>query len=219
MNKKIKIEIAVGIIAVVAIVVGVAVWKENREIKFETPKVAIEKKVGGTVCTMEAKLCANGSYVSRTGPNCEFAACPEVKKDETADWKTYRNDKYGFTFQYPNKLVIDPKSDDNSIWVSGGYDEFGQLGQDHYTISIQSNLNNISLEKFLSNHDINLKNSTIKDIEIDNRSAKRYWKDSVFSTGVAVKLNNNIVFINGGDWDDKPYVSFETFLATFKFTK
>ena len=30
-------------------------------------------------CTMEAKLCLDGSYVGRTGPKCEFAACPEVK--------------------------------------------------------------------------------------------------------------------------------------------
>lgn len=27
-------------------------------------------------CTMEARLCPDGSYVGRTGPNCEFAQCP-----------------------------------------------------------------------------------------------------------------------------------------------
>lgn len=27
-------------------------------------------------CTMEAKVCPDGSTVGRTGPNCEFAACP-----------------------------------------------------------------------------------------------------------------------------------------------
>lgn len=27
-------------------------------------------------CTQEAKQCSDGSYVSRTGPNCEFAQCP-----------------------------------------------------------------------------------------------------------------------------------------------
>lgn len=40
-------------------------------------------------CTMEAKLCPDGSYVGRTGPNCEFAKCQttypspvgECKKD------------------------------------------------------------------------------------------------------------------------------------------
>lgn len=28
-------------------------------------------------CTMEAKLCGDGSAVGRTGPNCEFAKCPD----------------------------------------------------------------------------------------------------------------------------------------------
>ena len=31
---------------------------------------------GYTACTLEAKLCPDGSAVGRTGPNCEFAKCP-----------------------------------------------------------------------------------------------------------------------------------------------
>lgn len=31
-------------------------------------------------CTMEAKLCPDGSYVGRTGPNCEFTECPAPTK-------------------------------------------------------------------------------------------------------------------------------------------
>ena len=27
-------------------------------------------------CTLEAKLCPDGSYVGRVGPHCDFAACP-----------------------------------------------------------------------------------------------------------------------------------------------
>ncbi len=27
-------------------------------------------------CTMEAKICPDGSGVGRTGPNCDFAPCP-----------------------------------------------------------------------------------------------------------------------------------------------
>ncbi len=34
-------------------------------------------------CTQEAKICPDGSSVGRTGPNCEFTACPE-QKSETA---------------------------------------------------------------------------------------------------------------------------------------
>ncbi len=30
----------------------------------------------GVFCTMDAKLCADGSYVGRVPPACEFAACP-----------------------------------------------------------------------------------------------------------------------------------------------
>lgn len=32
--------------------------------------------VESVACTMDAKLCPDGSAVGRTGPNCEFAACP-----------------------------------------------------------------------------------------------------------------------------------------------
>ena len=31
-------------------------------------------------CTQEAKQCADGTYVGRTGPNCSFAACPAATK-------------------------------------------------------------------------------------------------------------------------------------------
>ena len=33
---------------------------------------------GGVACTMEAKICPDGSAVGRTGPNCEFAECPST---------------------------------------------------------------------------------------------------------------------------------------------
>lgn len=38
--------------------------------------------VGETICAMDAKLCPDGSYVSRTGPNCEFTACLNSIKPE-----------------------------------------------------------------------------------------------------------------------------------------
>lgn len=34
--------------------------------------------VAPVVCTMDAKECPDGSFVGRTGPRCEFAACPGV---------------------------------------------------------------------------------------------------------------------------------------------
>ncbi|MBI2338686.1 hypothetical protein HYU95_05905 [Candidatus Daviesbacteria bacterium] len=40
-------------------------------------------------CNEEAKLCPNGSYVGREGPNCEFKQCPAPKPsipDEAAEF-------------------------------------------------------------------------------------------------------------------------------------
>ena len=48
-------------------------------------------------CTMEAKLCPDGSSVGRVGPKCEFAACP----DSTIGWKTYTSADLSFEFKYP----------------------------------------------------------------------------------------------------------------------
>lgn len=36
-------------------------------------------------CTMEAKICPDGSAVGRTGPQCEFSACPEAGGGVTPD--------------------------------------------------------------------------------------------------------------------------------------
>jgi hypothetical protein len=40
-------------------------------------------------CTMEAKACTDGSYVGRSGPNCEFEACPATSCDYNSLEKAY----------------------------------------------------------------------------------------------------------------------------------
>jgi len=60
---------------------------------------------GPAVCTQEAKLCPDGSYVGRTGPNCEFQACPVATQTQIpADWKTFTDTAQGISFRYPENL-------------------------------------------------------------------------------------------------------------------
>lgn len=39
------------------------------------------------ICTMEAKLCPDGSSVGRVPPTCEFAPCPTIKNEGTVSGK------------------------------------------------------------------------------------------------------------------------------------
>ncbi|MBU1091792.1 hypothetical protein KKA27_02950 [Patescibacteria group bacterium] len=82
-----KIVLIIGIVVVLCAVVYGTLY-------YFLPKI-------GDFCTMDVKLCPDGSYVGRTPPFCRFKDCPEVI-DPTADlsadeagWKTYRNEEYG----------------------------------------------------------------------------------------------------------------------------
>lgn len=52
-------------------------------------------------CTQEAMLCPDGSYVGRTGPNCEFAPCPGINDG----WKKATDTDADVTFMYPEALT------------------------------------------------------------------------------------------------------------------
>ena len=93
----------ISTIAGITIFVVVAVFAFGGVFAYEYYLEKNEQKTEGdqntepTACTMEAKVCPDGSSVGRTGPNCEFTECPIV--DQTAGWKTYSGN--GFSFKYP----------------------------------------------------------------------------------------------------------------------
>ncbi len=59
----------IAIVAVLIVAAGVYAYRT-------TTAPSNGGEASQVVCTMEAKLCPDGSYVGRTGPYCEFAACP-----------------------------------------------------------------------------------------------------------------------------------------------
>jgi hypothetical protein len=102
-----KFLLIVVILAVIAI--GGILWWQN----YETQKPI--------ACTQEAKICPDGSAVGRTGPNCEFTACPAPETTDTStssiqDWQTYRNEEYGFETKYPDDWKISSGNKDRIVF-------------------------------------------------------------------------------------------------------
>jgi hypothetical protein len=85
MNKKIAPLFAFTVVAIFAAILLVLLfWQRGNfdEENFLSPAnyTKVKKNTSGnTKCTMEAKVCPNGSSVERSGPNCEFAPCPEER--------------------------------------------------------------------------------------------------------------------------------------------
>jgi hypothetical protein len=74
------------IIAVAVLVLAGVVWAMNAQVA-KAPGASAP--TGGVkACTKEAKICPDGSAVERSGPNCEFAACPTAPSTTTTTTTT-----------------------------------------------------------------------------------------------------------------------------------
>lgn len=86
----------------VGIIGGAYFWSRVQFTKSAQPNIK--------ACTQEAKLCPDGSSVGRVGPNCEFAACPQpaaTPSNETTGWKTYTDNKSGYSINYPSAWMVE----------------------------------------------------------------------------------------------------------------
>ena len=102
----------------------------------------------GSGCTTEAKQCPDGSYVTRQGPNCEFAACPQppppagytVKTASKQGISSYIVDANGMTLYYFTRDTQGTGSSSPASLCSGGCSEIWPVFYAS-TINVPSNLN------------------------------------------------------------------------------
>ena len=57
-------------------------------------------------CTLEAKVCPDGSSVGRVGPNCEFAPCPTTDPIKGADCELQKGQNLSDNFVKGEVLVL-----------------------------------------------------------------------------------------------------------------
>lgn len=66
----------------------------------------LDSKDTNVACTMDAKICPDGSSVGRTAPNCEFAVCPSIPAQEVGQLPNLNTEK--------EKVEIKNEDDDMS---------------------------------------------------------------------------------------------------------
>lgn len=97
MNKSLVITIVVLLI----LGLGIAwVWGSVNN----TPTLDPGEEQNEVACTLEAKICPDGSTVGRVGPSCEFEACPSGTVESTSQWQTATNTEAEVSFRYPETL-------------------------------------------------------------------------------------------------------------------
>lgn len=177
-------------------------------------------------CTADAKVCDDGTSVGRSGPNCEFDACPvfsvapEATPDPTADWKTYFSKDRSFSFKFPENLVTSSSNELNLVF----YDSTLQNPK------TTDQVLNIGVSK---GDKSTYKSSPLSDEQVYTDGQGRVWKTGVVGaeainfTGVLeVGMNVYEVGIQSGSvkGDENSFVDTHRVLAnqilsTFMFTE
>jgi len=173
------------------------------------------------LCTEDAMQCPDGSYVGRTGPKCEFSACPRLKSDfnqiDTSEWKIYRNEKYGFLVKYPVDWIVLNEG------ISAGLDyehvaKFTVPGWKlpSITITVFSQTNNIPTLEILHKYDKSLQSGTSIELNGVKMAVYGSFAEEFGTEGVVFRSNNVLVYIHEfGIGTSKKYLN--QILSTFKF--
>lgn len=161
--------------------------------------------------------------------------------DPTANWKTYTNTKYGFSFKYPKDWVIEEepvKKQGILIWSAEGYAQLEEGRNNDYGRSyipevfinyydnilvepenVSSNMGAKTLDEYVvKNIDI------VNEEKIDFASQKAYaaqWGGMGISYAILAEHNQNIIelrFNADGDGSDLS-LGQKKIISSFQFTK
>ena len=232
-NKKIASEVGVGIILLIAIILGGSFWMQSKKIENikQAPVAAVQKPIeqkpietSGTVCTQEAKLCSDGkTYVSRTGLSCQFAPCPDEVVTLTNNVPASKNNDNQFSidnlkFNLPKGLIV-AKESDGKIYIKdlnykSKYDVFlytSSISKRHMSVNAVSDITTI-------NPPISFNGGSFSAEDIGGAMASYIVdiKDYQYEIVWYVVGNEPIPADNGGLWSPHSSFTSEKILAIMK---
>ncbi len=166
----------------------------------------------------KAKLQSQIDDLNKQVAELKATSSTSATTDETANWKTYTNSTYGFSFKYPanftvadelnktgnwtvaKKLKVSDSTDGLELWVNP--DGFGPFFPE-YTYKITPTATGLTI------------NSKDKESAEDGQSDDVTFAKTQFTYG----KNTYLLHYKIKGSDSKPLTQFDTFLSTFQFTK
>jgi hypothetical protein len=134
-NKGFIVPVLLAIIAVLVVGGGVYVYNDK---KSEAPVLPVgeEFQVTDQIQTNTQTESTNGSEPCTNNGSMGTRKC---NPSESANWKTYKDEKYGFQFKYPSDWTF--QKNDPYGWVVGKYPDYGfylHVINHPYTLGIES---------------------------------------------------------------------------------
>ena len=231
MNQKGFISPLTAVIILVIVAFGSYTYWNIKELRYndETPvPYSYDKKEApspppaplGVVCTQDAKQCPDGSSVSRQGPTCEFMLCPNEKQTPQsvipADWKTYRNEQYGFEVRYPNDWDVRLNAKHRLLDIPDVRLSQGTIGLNIFIkpkpIGLEGNEDSV----VITNGEFSIEGGVINKTIYKKNSV--YYIQALILRETGSGEDNYFVFSDNID-NLKDIGNFDQILSTFKFTK
>lgn len=139
---------------------------------------------------------------------------------ETADWKTYRNNEYGFEFKYPKEWAIaEERGEDYFLVLIGKQEPIEVSGIFAFSVRQKTEeeyLNSLKSARFYitskSNTVVDNKNAIFYTLKRTDAPLEMQWRS------IVIAKYNAIVEFSMGATEEHDNIFYQT-LSTFKFTK